>query len=742
MALGSIRFNPVVSLLAAVCLWGFVLYAVLDPEASTVFGEWQSYVTKKFTWLYIVSQDYWIVYLFPLCYYYGDMKLGQDDEEPEYGDLTYLAMVWMAPTSTNNNGYFNENDRAISGLHITLFHWGFLAWIVYAITALTMGFLSYRKNLPLCFRTCMAPLFGKATWGWMGDLLDVLTIVTIVAGLCTSLGLGARQIVGGMQRLEWLEGTLTEDQLTNTAAWLIAVITLLATASVVAGLDFGIKTVSYTAFMLGNFLMVVIFSLDEPWYILNVIVQAVGYHLAHFVELAFDTDAFAQLDLGNGRPNDGKGAHPSWMDWWTIFYWGWWIAWAPFVGTFMARISRGRTIKQVVLYTLTLPFLYAVLWFCIFGAAAIRMNRRAIWLENVGTELYGNADYFLHTDLTFRPSGAGKCFDVPASLPGDAYSSYSVNTDVSPVCKFSSGDSSGYWFDLMGQYYGMGNSLVFVSIVTTILYFVTSSDSGSLVVDLIAANGREAHVVQRIFWAVTEGAVAIAALASGGFSSLTALQAVSIVMGLPFTIVMMMMCTSLWRALKVEAGEIAPRGQRPDWNLPLYGGIFDAPEWVLTFGRSKMPPLRVFTTFALATVMPPVLFWRSMQAMSKYEKAPTHAGTHGMLALVLGLAFKAFVILHIVSWVYQADANGPKEGKAMWAMAWVAYLTFAGVLSLGRHQIRRLYGIEGSGIEDICAAVFLYPQTLLGCVPTLCAACLSFLELMPAWPPSNLVALP
>ena len=157
----------------------------------------------------------------------------QDDEEPEYGDLTYLAMVWCAGVAIglifygaseplfhsedgtnkyNNNGYFNENDRAINGLHITLFHWGFLAWIVYAITALTMGFLSYRKGLPLCFRTCLAPLFGKATWGWMGDMLDVLTIVTIVAGLCTSLGLGARQIIGGLQRLEWLDGTLARSE--------------------------------------------------------------------------------------------------------------------------------------------------------------------------------------------------------------------------------------------------------------------------------------------------------------------------------------------------------------------------------------------------------------------------------------------------------------------------------------------------------------------------------------------------
>ena len=298
--------------------------------------------------------------------------------------------------------------------------------------------------------------------------------------------------------------------------------------------------------------------------------STLGFHLQYFIETAFDTDAFAQLGPGNGQPNDGKGANPSWMDWWTIFYWGWWIAWAPFVGTFMARVSRGRTIRQVVLYTLTIPCGYAFIWFCTFGAAAIRMDRRATYLANYGLTNYGNADYFLATSEHFRPSGAGKCYNVPATLPGDI----TLNPYVSPVCNFASADSNGYWFDLMGQYYGMGQFLTFISIVTTVLYFVTSSDSGSLVVDLIAANGREAHVIQRVFWAVTEGAVAIATVASGGFDSLSGLQAVSIVMGLPFTFILMIMCTSLWRALKLEAGDMPPVNKRTDWTLPLYGGIF------------------------------------------------------------------------------------------------------------------------------------------------------------------------
>lgn len=570
----------------------------------------------------------------------------------------------------NNDGYSNENQKAMYGLHLTMFHWGFMAWIVYCITALTMGFLSYRRGLPLCFRTTLAPVLGKATWGWIGDVLDVVTIVTIVAGLTTSLGLGARQIVAGCQRLGWLNGDLTDDDLTASACWIIGVITVCATASVVAGLEFGIKSVSYTAFMLGNFLILVVFCLDETWYILNVLVSSLGFHAQYFLETAFDTDAFAQLGLGNGRPNDGKGANPSWMDWWTIFYWGWWIAWAPFVGTFMARVSCGRTIRQVVLYTLTIPCGYAFLWFGTFGAAAIRMDRRATWIAQLGVDLHNNADYYLHTHENFRPASAGKCYDVPATLNETLYPGYDVNPMVSPVCKFASGDSNGFWFDLMSQYYGMGQFLTFVSIVTTVLYFVTSSDSGSLVVDLIAANGREAHVVQRVFWALTEGAVAIAVVASGGFDSLSGLQAVSIVMGLPFTFIMMLMCTALWRALKLEAGHMAPVNQRTDWTLPLYGGVLDVPEWVLTCGRCRLPSKKVTCDFFMALLFPGFAVYKSMNGMAAHEEKPVPTFVRILLAKLTQFFFLAFITMQIVAAVFWAEDGGSKEGRAMWAFSW------------------------------------------------------------------------
>eukprot|EP00438_Fugacium_kawagutii_P010746 Skav218262 [mRNA] locus=scaffold2035:159554:161545:- [translate_table: standard] len=615
----------------------------------------------------------------------------------------------------NNNGYSNDNQKALYGLHLTMFHWGFMAWIVYCLTAITMGFLAYRKGLPLCFRTTLAPMLGKATWGWLGDLLDIVTIVTIVAGLTTSLGLGAKQIVEGCQRLGWIND---QDPLT-ACCWIIGVITAAATLSVVAGLEVGIKSVSYAAFMLGNFLILVVFCLDETWYLLNVLVSTLGFHLQYFLETAFNTDAFAQLRPGNGQPNDGKGASPSWMNGWTIFYWGWWIAWAPFVGTFMARVSRGRTIRQVVLYTLTIPCGYAFVWFCTFGAAAIRMDRRATYLADFGLKTYNNSDYFLHKTEGFRPLNAGKCYDVPATLPGVA--GYVVNPYVSPVCNFASADSNGYWFDLMGQYYGMGTFLTFVSIVTTVLYFVTSSDSGSLVVDLIAANGREAHVSQRVFWALTEGAVAIATVASGGFDSLEGLQAVSIVMGLPFTFILMLMCTSLWRALKIEAGDMPPINNRTDWSLPLYGGVFDLPEVLLTFGKCPWPSRKVVLDFLIAVFLPGCSLYQALRGLAPLQKQPMALPVRRIVAAMTQMFFTGFLGFQIASgtcWLME-DGKGV-VGRGMFAFAWICYISMAGLIALCRHQMRRLFKIEGSGIEDFFASLLLYPQTLAQMVSQIC----------------------
>mmetsp|Transcript_51847 Transcript_51847/g.160872 ORF Transcript_51847/g.160872 Transcript_51847/m.160872 type:complete len:792 (+) Transcript_51847:68-2443(+) len=736
--------NPIVSILSALALWGFVIYVSVDSEnAKANLKEGQTWVTTTFTWLYIGSQAYWLLWLIPLSYYYGHVKLGKDNEEPEFSDLSYFSMVFCAGVAIglifygaseplwhlltagganrySNSGYANQNQMAQDAMNVTIFHWGMQAWVVYAVVAISMGLLSYRQGLPLTFRTTMAPLFGNATWGWFGDFIDVVTIVTVVSGLCTSLGLGAKQCVAGMQRLEWLSSSMSEDDITLASVITVIVVTCVATLSVVSGVKYGVKTLSLVAFFLGNFLMCSVFFMDDPWFLLNSMTQSLGYHIQHFIQITLFTDAFAQLKTGEGRSTDGFGAAAAWMDWWTIFYWGWWISWAPFVGTFLARISRGRTINNVLLYTLTAPCAYALVWFVTLGGAGLRMHRRADFIQQAGGELYNNTDYFLHTDETYRPSTAGKCFDVPKSLPGKyaKEGAYVTNHHVTPVCLFSYKDDAGYWFDLMGSYHGMGPFLSTVSVITIILYFVTSSDSGSLVVDLIAANGREAHVLQRVFWALSEGAVAVALLQAGGSDALNALRAMSIIMGLPFTVILMFICTATWRALKIDQGHMPLRKHRTDWALPLCGGIFDCLDVLLSCGQAPCPDMKHILNFFIGIFMPNVVYMRVLRLLTpRMKKATESAETiggakieasssveDGYMMCAVGISYYAFWILHILCW---AGVNDGFSG-----LAWTAYVAFAGILSVSRYTIRKLYSIEGNPLEDFFCAAFLFPQAL------------------------------
>eukprot|EP00929_Paragymnodinium_shiwhaense_P015593 TRINITY_DN1236_c0_g2_i4.p1 TRINITY_DN1236_c0_g2~~TRINITY_DN1236_c0_g2_i4.p1 ORF type:complete len:857 (+),score=202.27 TRINITY_DN1236_c0_g2_i4:83-2572(+) len=725
------HFNPVVTILGAICLWAFVIWCAVDSDpkdetnALSILGDGQSWVTSTWTWLYIASQDYWLLYLIPLVYYYGDVKLGKDDEEPEYSDVSYFAMVFCAGVAIglifygaseplwhfmdgtnryNNNGYYNENEKMQAAMNVTIYHWGLQAWVVYAIVAITMGFLCYRKGLPLSFRTTMVPLFGKAIWGWMGDLLDIMTILTIVAGLCTSLGMGATQIVTGLKRLDIVETDMTEDETANTAAAVIAVITCCATLSVVCGVNYGIKTCSQVAFALGNFLLLTVFVLDEPWYILNLITQSVGYHFQNLIQIGFYTDAFAQLKVGEGHSLDGKGAASAWMDWWTIFYWGWWISWAPFVGTFLARISRGRTIKNVLAYSLGVPLFYCFLWFGTFGGAAFRMHNQARFIQKAALEIHNNTNHWLHVSDGWRSASAGPCYDVPAKLVCSgancpSYSNdpaaYTTNAQLTPVCLFSTGDSDGYWFDLMMHYHGIGLFLCGVSVVTIILYFVTSSDSGSLVVDLIAANGREAHVIQRVFWALSEGAVAIVLMKAGGTSALKALRALSIIAGLPFTFVMCYMCTALWRAL---AAEMDPNPKLNSFVMPLYAGIFDYVECLFSCGKSPRPSTRTVVLFLQGLFVPFLPLFNALQGMNSAAFVQ-----NAILAAGCAVTYYGFLAFEFASYGDEGGLSG---------IAFSCYVAFCIAVSYVRHVMRLRHNIAGNGVEDFFAAAFFFPQVL------------------------------
>ncbi|XP_064598003.1 glycine betaine transporter 1-like [Liolophura sinensis] len=654
-----IELNPIVTIASGIVIWGLVAWCCADPIGSfNLLTPVMLWITKTWTWLYIGTQDVWALLIIAIYFSkYGNLKLGRQNEEPEFSDAAYFTMLFAAGIGIGlfyfgvaetmfhyepgpyGNRYWNrysDNQRAQDAINLTYFHWGIHGWIVYVILGMLLSFICYRRGLPMSVRSCFYPILGERIFGWLGDLIDTLSVVCTMFGVCTSLGLGAMQLNRGLNRMnsDIVYGI-------NTQIILIWVITLMATASVISGLKVGIKLLSEICFLLGNFIMLIWLFYDDTWYMLNAVVQSVGYYVQNIIGLGFHTDAFAQM---NNAP-DGKSA-PNWLNDWTIFYWGWWIAWAPFVGMFIAKISRGRTIKQFIMHTMTVPCIYIFFWFGMFGAAGIKMEREAV-LANI----------------TCDSEFGGKNSTAP----------------FNGLYRLSCRDSTDMWFDLMESFPALYPFLAIISLIGIILYFVTSSDSGSLVIDSLAANGHpDPPRLQRIFWAFTEGACATGLLVSGGDQGLKALRVVSIAAGLPYTIVLNFMCIALWRVLQIEGGDLDPDG--PAFTHDLFN-IFES--------------AKRFVGFLVAIVAP----WFSVGRA--HAKITNTRGWANMFTLAF--LFYAAIILVVLEAAYAGLAY---IGGAI-------YFGFAGAAARTRIQMREDLGINGNMIEDFFAVLILYPFAAL-----------------------------
>lgn len=654
-----LKFNPIVTLLSAAVIWGFVIWCVVKSEvANDEMSLWKIWITEKFTWMYIGTQDIWAVIIIMLYFSkYSNMKLGRDDEEPEFNDVTYFTMLFAAgigiglfyfgvaepiyhyvpgPYGNRYEGRYTDNQLAQDAMNLTFFHWGIHGWIVYVVVGLLMAFVCYRQGLPMTIRSCFYPLIGDKIYGWMGDVIDVLSICGTMFGVCTSLGLGAIQLNAGIQRMN----SSIEVSSTNQII-IIWCVTACATVSVITGLKLGIRRLSETCFGIGMLLMLVVFFFDDTWFLLNLYTQSFGYYLQWIIQLGFHTDAFAQM----GNSQDKKEV-VSWMNDWTIFYWGWWIAWSPFVGMFIAKISRGRTIKQFINATMTAPIVYSFMWLTIFGGAGIRMERRAF-----------------HANITCD------------SILGGKKSTESLNGLYRLSCR----SKDDMWFDLVEQYGDIGTVLSIISIIGIVLYFVTSSDSGSLVIDCLSANGDpDPPILQRVFWAFTEGATATALLYAGGPNALTALQTVSIAAGVPYTILLCFMCIALWRAVHVEAGVLDPNG--PSFTVDLLE-VF------------SNPTLDSLSRVAVALFCP----WYPMG-----NAAWRLDGSKGSkIAYYLPIAIPFYL------WVLGMALEPVVEGLSY--LAWAILFAFFAYGTATRAGIREKYGINGNMAEDFFAVMLLYP---------------------------------
>jgi len=474
-----------------------------DPmTASAAFGAVLSAVSGTFGWFYILAVNLFVVVVLVLALSsYGDVRLGGPTADPEFSDFAWYSMLfsagmgiglmfWSVGEPVTHLGtvppFFDVQagtaEAGQAALGTTFFHWGLHPWAVYALVGLGLAFFAYNRGLPLTFRSVFWPLLGERIYDWPGDLVDVLAVVATLFGLSTSLGLGVQQINAGLTFLSGRYLPFSVPTATVVQVGIVAVITAVATLSVVAGLDGGVKRLSELNLYVMGALLGATLVLGPTVFLLGTFVETIGFYASVLPELAFWSESFSGT---------------SWQNTWTVFYWGWWVSWSPFVGMFIARISRGRTVREFLLGVLVLPSLFSFLWMATFGGAALFVEL------NGGGGLAGAVDDNVATAM----------FELFAALPLTAVT-----------------------------------SVVAVVLVTT--FFVTSSDSGSLVVDHMTAGGkREVPTTQRVFWAVAEGAIAAVLLVGGG---LNALRTAAITTGLPFTVVLLVLCYTLYRGLRNE----------------------------------------------------------------------------------------------------------------------------------------------------------------------------------------------
>ncbi|MDA8794326.1 BCCT family transporter [Gammaproteobacteria bacterium] len=496
-------------LIIAVCLYG----ALFSDQASLVFSDLQSWLLTNLGWLYMGSvAGFFMLVIYLAFSRFAHLRLGADDSEPEYSYGSWFAMLFSAGMGiglmffgvSEPMTHFLEPpvgeggtiDAARNAMQVTFFHWGLHAWAIYIIIGLALAYFSFRHDLPLTLRSALYPVIGDKIYGKWGNAVDIFAILGTMFGVATSLGLGVMQVNAGLNYLFGLPVSIVVQ------VALIAAITCAATISVVAGLDAGIRRLSELNLVLALLLMVFVLIAGPTVMLLSSLIQNIGMYLSGLVDMTFRIYAY--------EPNE-------WIGNWTLFYWAWWISWSPFVGMFIARISRGRTIREFILGVLLVPSGFTFLWLTIFGNSGL-------WLE-------------------MHEAGAGLATAVQTNMPTAIF----VLLDQLPLT-------------------GITSALATMLIVT---FFVTSSDSGSLVIDIISSGGAENPPVwQRIFWAVSEGAVAATLLVAGG---LAALQTAAISSALPLIIVMFLVCYGLMKALHAEP---SVRGVRPiaTSSVPVAGG--------------------------------------------------------------------------------------------------------------------------------------------------------------------------
>ena len=675
---------------------------------------------------------------------YGNIKLGKAHEKPEFNNISWFSMLFSCgiavgvytygvaePMWYYRGGYYSENlagrgplynddDRAQLALMQTFYHWGLHAWAPYIVVAITLGVVCYRWNMPLTMRSAFYPILGNLIFSPIGDAIDAIAIACTTFGVCTSLGLGVDAITVYGNRLN---SNIEVD--VDSKTWTIVVMTLVANISVVLGLKKGIQILSTVTFSLGLFALLATLLLDNTWFLLNSYVQSIGHYLNYILQAGFRTDTFEALQFDfsadanqywGSSNSDGSSAlyntmkaandlvvnttglvdsrtmygshNKMFMDSWTIFYWGWWVSWAPFVGMFIARISRGRTVRSVITGAFIAPTLFGFLWLCVWGSLGIKMQRVAELTLGDGTDMTAAivATGKSAACEAMGYTGSEPTSDAAIALANDGY--YLL------TCRAW----RGQLFDVMSPYTEVKKFLWVVLFVGITLYFITSSDSGSYVDDTISANGlQDPPVFQKIFWCWTEGAVAIALLIAGdkaGGDALKAIQAVSIVAGLPFTFMLCFMCTSTWRALKIDAGD-EDICQASQWST----GVLDIAD-MFNVRPAQGDVTQRYSVAERAQSLATAFF---APTVGVFKACETEFGAGAKLSKVQAV----FHGLFFYAWFAMMCMSGM---DSQWAyLGWTFFMFHVIQVTALRAATRESHGIYGNLLEDFFVCLVLYP---------------------------------
>ena len=484
--------HPKVFYPSIVLIIGFILLSIFGGEdVRLFFSEASQLITQSTGWLFILGVNFFIVFCLWLAFgQYGKVRIGGEKAETEFSLFSWFSMLFSAGMGIGLL-YFgvsepiqhflkppmpqaNNADLAIQALDFTFLHYGLHAWSIYCVVGLSLAYFAFNRGLPFSLRSIFYPIIGDRINGFYGNIVDIIAVVATLFGLATSLGFGARQIATGLQFLFGIDAGI------NTQITVILIITMIATVSVVTGLKKGVRFLSRLNMILALVFLTFVLILTDTLSVLGIFIESTGMYFQRFIEIGTWSSSFVDS---------------TWQNNWTIFYYAWWVAWAPFVGMFIARISKGRTFKEFVLGVLFVPTLMTFFWISVFGGSGLLLE-----IETPGV--------------------------LSTPVLKDASTSLFIFLKAFPLYTFTS----------------------IIGIFMVSVFFVTSSDSGSLVIDSITSGGKlDAPVGQRIFWALIEGFVAIALLLGGG---LTAMQTASVSTGILFLIILFVICYSLIIELK------------------------------------------------------------------------------------------------------------------------------------------------------------------------------------------------